>query len=186
MANKVTFGLENVYVAFEGADGYETPQAIKGAVNFTPTPEGQAVDFYADNSKYFHYTTNDGYTADLEMALIPDAILAEMLGWKVDDNDGLVEVADAQPKRFALLGEVKGDIANRRFVYYDVQAARPNDEHASTTATSNPQTVTLPVTIFPKVINDEKIVKYVMEKSATNATAYDAFFTAVPEPVYSP
>lgn len=185
MANKVTYGLENVYIAFAGTTGYDTPKPIPGAVNFTPTPQGTAVDFYADNSKYYFYNTNDGYTADLEVALIPDDILAEMLGWKVDELGGIVEVRDATPKRFALMGEVKGDTANRKFVYYDVQAARPSNNHSTTTATNDPQTTTLPITIFPIKIGDDVIVKYVMEKSDTNATEYAAFFTAVPEPDYT-
>lgn len=184
MANKVTYGLENVSIAFVDTTGYKSPQPIAGAVNFTPTPQGTAVDFYADNSRYYYYNTNDGYTADLEVALIPDDILAEMLGWKVDELGGIVEVRDATPKRFALMGEVKGDAANRKFVYYDVQAARPSNDHSTTTATNDPQTTTLPITIFPKKIGDEVIVKYVLEKSDTNATEYAAFFTSVPNPDY--
>ena len=49
MANKVKFGLEQVHIAFKGANGYENPQAILGAVNLTMNPEGGETAFYANN-----------------------------------------------------------------------------------------------------------------------------------------
>src|SRR5690606_14667744 len=110
--NKVTFGLELVHIAFLDDQAYtqpawETPIRIPGAVRFTPTTVGETVNFYADNTLYFTYTANGGYTAELEMANVPDAILAEMLGWEIDDNGMVVEVAGAIPRPFALMGQVK-------------------------------------------------------------------------------
>lgn len=48
-------------------------------------------------------TSNNEYTGDLEMALVPDTILAEIIGWTVDTNGMLVEDADGIAKEFALL-----------------------------------------------------------------------------------
>jgi len=98
----VTVGASTAVAA--GAAGWGTPVAIPGAVKFSPKTEGKAVKFYADNMLYYSSTTNDGYTADLEAALVPDSILAELLGWLIDDNGMLVEISDGVPKRFALMG----------------------------------------------------------------------------------
>ncbi|WP_291353390.1 major tail protein [Desulfosporosinus sp.] len=93
MDNKVTFGLEKVHIAFKDLTNvtqpaWETPIAIPGAVSFKPKAEGKDSTFYADNGSYYVSTSNNGYTADLEMALVPDAVLAEMLGWEIDSKMG--------------------------------------------------------------------------------------------------
>src|SRR5690606_5704103 len=182
MANKVKFGLEQVHIAFKNTDGYETPQAIPGAVNLTMNPEGGETAFYADNRKYYSRFTNNGYSGTLEMALVPQDILAEMLGWEVDDKGMLVEVADGQPKEFALLGQVLGDERNRRFVYYNCIASRPADNAATTTDTATPSTETLNITILPIDHNGKKIVKSVIERDETNAAIFDGWFDEVKLP----
>jgi len=182
MANKVKFGLEKVHIAFVTQNGWETPpRHIPGAVNLTMNPEGGETAFYADNRKYYSRFTNNGYSGTLEMALVPQDILAEMLGWEVDDGM-LVEVADGQPKEFALLGQVLGDVRNRRFVYYNCIASRPADNAATTTDTATPSTETLNITILPIDHNGKKIVKSVIERDNTNATIFDGWFGEVKLP----
>ncbi len=187
MGNKVIFGLENVYVAFVDETAatppaWETPQRIPGAVSFSPSPEGDESTFYADNKPYYRVTTNDGYTANLEVALIPDDILATMLGWRVDSKGMLVENADGTPKEFALLGEVKGDSKNRRFVYYRCKASRSEEEHNTQEESITPDTTTLTLTILPIEINGENVVKGVIELNETNETVFNSFFTSVVTP----
>lgn len=187
--NKVTFGLKNVHIAFmeEGeAPAWGTPIKIPGAVAFTPSPEGDSNTFYADDSPYFIVTSNNGYTGDLEMANFPDEVLAEALGWEIDTNGMLVEVADAQPKKFALMGEVQGDKRNRRFVYYDVQCNRPSNENTTKTETIEPATKTMPVTISPIEIEGRTIVKGDLELSETNKEIFDNFFEEVYLPNFTP
>ena len=182
MANKVKFGLEQVNIAFKNANGvYETPQEIPGSVNLTMNPEGGETAFYADNRKYYSRYTNNGYSGTLEMALVPDEVLAEMLGWEFDEGI-LVAVADGQPKEFALLGQVLGDERNRRFVYYSCLASRPADNAATTTDTATPTTETLNITILPIDHNGTKIVKSVIERDDTNATIFDGWFGKVKLP----
>ena len=187
MANKVTYGLEQVHIAFidttsETQPTWKTPVAIPGAVRFTPTPLGEEATFYADNGPYFSATSNNGYTAELELALVPDAILAEMLGWEMDQNGMLVEIAGGIQKKFALLGQVEGDEKNRRFVYYNCKASRPAREDKSTGETVQPTTEVLNLTILPMEYNGKQMVKGTMELNETNAAAYNNFFTAVTLP----
>ena len=185
-ANKVKYGLEQVHVAFF-SDGstpenpsWDDPIAIKGAVSFSTSPEGEESEFYADNTKYFTHTTNNGYTGELEVANIPDNILAEMLGMTIDSNGMLVESADDEPKEFALMGQVQGDQKNRRFVYYRCKASRPGQESSTTEASVTPNTDTVSLTILP--LESNKIIKGVIELSDSNQPVYDAFFNQVTLP----
>ena len=182
--NKVTFGLEKVHIAFfdetsQTQPAWKTPVPIPGAVRFTPTAVGESTNFYADNTLYFSYTANNGYTAELEMANVPDAILAEMLGWEIDENGALIEVSDAIPKHFALMAQVQGDKRNRRFVYYNCVASRPAKERATKAESITPATDVLNLTISPIEIGGRMIVRGEMELSDTNQTAYNGFFSAV-------
>jgi phi13 family phage major tail protein len=187
MGNKITYGLEQVHIAFKASDNtWDMPKAIPGAVRWTPTPKGEPTNFKADNTDYFIYESNDGYTGELEMANIPDAVIAEMLGWIIDDNGMLVEVANATPKKFALMGQVQGDAKNRRFVYYDCQASRPAKEHRTREGAITPATDVLALNILPidATVSGEvkKVVKGTIELSDTNAATYNAFFDAVTLP----
>ena len=191
--NKVEFGLEQVHVAFideetsaEGSPAWVAPQAIPGAVSLTASPEGDTNDFYADNTKYYTSTTNNGYTGSVEFANIPDDVLAEMLGMTVDDNGMLVESTEDKQKEFALMGEVKGDTKNRRFLYYRCKAARPSQDSATSDTGETPDTDNLDITILPMKNGENMLVKAVLELSETNATAFDAFFDDVTLPTVTP
>ncbi|WP_291353389.1 hypothetical protein [Desulfosporosinus sp.] len=94
----------------------------------------------------------------------------------------LVEIANAIPKPFALLGQVLGDQKNRRFVYFDCTASRPAKEHKTNGDAIEPATDILSLVIKPMEIGGKNVVKGTMELSETNATAYNAFFTAVTIP----
>lgn len=183
MANKVQFGLKNVHVAFltEATLTYAAPVAIPGAVKLTLSPEGEETEFYADDIAYFTATSNQGYKGDLEAALIPDAVLAEALGWEVDSNGVLVEIADGAQKPFALLGEIQGDESGRRFAYYKCLAARPTNEHGTKGKSIEPNTQALTLTVSPIEIDGELVVKG-KTTATTGAATYDAWYTAVVKP----
>jgi len=189
--NKVTFGLEKVHIAFfddsnPSQPAWKTPVPIPGAVRWTPTAVGDATNFYADNTLYFSYTANNGYTGELELANVPDAILAEMLGWEIDENGALIEVSDAMPKHFALMAQVQGDKRNRRFVYYNCVASRPAKERTTKAESITPNTDVLNLTISPIEIDGKMIVRGEMELSDTNQTSYNSFFSAVYTPSFTP
>lgn len=168
-----------------GTIGWGAPRAIPGAVRWSPSTVGDASTFYADNTAYFTVTANNGYTGELEMALVPDDVLAEMLGWEIDDNGALIEVTDAMPKNFALLGQVQGDQKNRRFVYYDCQASRPAKERTTKNESITPTTDVLNLTISPTDIDGRMIVKGDLELNDSNSAAYNGFFNAVYMPTFS-
>ena len=112
--NKVKFGLRNCYYAKAtmGASGditFGTPVAMPGAVSLSLDPEGESENFYADDSVYFVVSTNNGYSGDLELALIPESFLKDIMHENEDTNGVIVENKDAQPEHFALLFDFTGD-----------------------------------------------------------------------------
>ena len=177
--NKVVYGLKNVHIAFVTDDGYKTPVAIKGAVSLSLSPEGETTPFYADDTVYFLSSANNGYSGDMEFALLTDEIKAEMLGWEIDSYGAIVETTSGQPKKFALLGEVTGDKKNRRFVYYDVQASRPDENAKTKEGGISIEGEKLPIKITPVIKNGKEITKSVLEQNITNTVKYEAFYESV-------
>lgn len=186
MENKVLFGLSEVAVAFKSADGYEKPVTIPGAVNLSTDPEGDQTVFYADNIAYYTTNSNAGYTGDLEIADIPAEVQAKMLGWEIDANGALVEIADGVPTPFALLFSVSGDAAKRKAVLYNVTAARPSGEHSTSEDKTEVKTMTMPYTATPIEHGGKQIVKAAIEPSEKDKAAYDAWYTEVYMPTFAP
>lgn len=182
-SNKVKFGLSNVHIAkiteTDGAITYGTPFAMPGAVSLTAEPEGETTPFYADNIQFFVAVSNNGYTGDLEIAMTPKDFLTQILGQDEDTNGALFESSDDVNARFALMGEIEGDVKKRRFVYYDCTATRPSAEMNTIEDTKEPQTDTISITMTPR--STDHVIKAVIEPSETNQDVYDEFFDAVYE-----
>ena len=181
--NKVKFGLSNVYIAkiteTDGEITYGTPFAMPGARSLTADPEGETTPFYADNIKYYIAVANNGYTGDLEIAMTPKEFLTQILGQEEDTNGALFESADDVTARFALMGEIDGDVKKRRFVYFDCTATRPSAEMNTVEESKEPQTDTVSITMSPR--STDRAIKAVIEPSEENQEVYNTFFTKVYE-----
>lgn len=178
--NKVTFGLKNVHIAFLTEGEYGKPIPVKGAVSWTPSAVGDSNPFYADDIIYYNAQSNNGYEGDLSVAMLPDEVLAEMMGWEYDKEKGvLTEIADGIPKEFAMLYEVQGDQRPRRTVYYRCQAQRPAKEEQTKgeSVEVNPEQLTIKVS--PIEIDGKLLVKRTIEKNETNTSEFDSFFDSV-------
>jgi phage major tail protein, phi13 family len=107
--------------------------------------------FYADGIVYFRSTANNGYSGDLEIALIPEWFRTEILKEELDRNGVLVEKANvSETEKFALLFEFDGDINAIRHVLYNCSASRPSIESETKEDTIEPGTETLSLTADPR------------------------------------
>lgn len=184
--NKVTFGLNNVHIYPETEKGvYGTAIKIPGAVSFTPSADGSQTVFHADDIAYHVVNSNNGYTADLTMALIPNAVLVELLGWIIDENEALIEIADAKTKSFALAFQVSGDVKNRKMIYYSCVAGRPAKEEKTNADSIDIVPEILSLKISPVEVDGKKIVKSTIEESTANKLVYDAWFTTATLPSFA-
>lgn len=181
--NKIKYNLKNVYYAELkeelGKITWGTPVAIPGAVSLSLDAEGDTNTFYADGVAYYVSVTNNGYSGDLEMALVPDSFRTDILGDTKDTNNVLIENADANVKAFALLFQFDGDIKGIRHVMYNCKATRPTVESETKEDTIEPKTETLSLTSSP--LADGR-VKAKTTDDTTNET-YNNWFEKVYEPV---
>lgn len=180
MANKIKYGLRNVYyaVATTGTGGaltYATPVAIPGAVNMSLSAEGETTPFYADDVIYWNGTSNNGYSGTLEIALIPDSFKTDVLKETADASGVYVEDASETPAEFALLFEFQGDQAATRHALLRCTCSRPDVTGATKEASIEPQTETLNITAMPRI--NDFLVKFSCPESAS--TAYASWFSAV-------
>lgn len=183
MANRVKYGLKNVYYAKATIDSnnvatYGTPKPWTGAVSLSLDAEGGTTKFRADNIDYWVGQSNNGYSGDFESALIPDDFRKEILGDIVDDAGVMVEDASAKTVYFALLFQFEGDDKNTRHVMYKCSATRPSVSGSTTEEEIEPQTETLTLTATA-VHNSDIDADVVKGRCFESDTPYETWFNAV-------
>lgn len=131
--NKVHYDLTNVYVApltfnlETGEVTFGVPKRLIGAISMDLSAKGEQIKLRADAMDYYVVNGNNGYSGDLNMAMVPDWFREEYLGDTLSQQDKvLVENAKAETKPFAMLYEFLGDKSSRRHCLYNVTASRPN------------------------------------------------------------
>ena len=187
--NKVKYNLKNVHAAVltKGDDGtftYATPVAIPGAVSLSLDAEGDSSPFYADGIVYFRSTANNGYSGDLEIALVPEWFRTDILQEEKDANGVLIERSDVtESVYFALLFEFDGDVNAIRHVLYNCTASRPSIESQTKESSIEPGTETLALTADPR---EDGLVKSRTGDETSTATYNNWYKTVyVPSPVVS-
>lgn len=153
--NKVKFGLKNTHVAkltetAAGAYSFGTPKSLPGSVNLSLEAQGETTPFYADDGVYYRSTSNNGYSGDLELAIVPDWFREEYLREILDSNGVLIESSHiTDPVYFALMFEFTGDKHKIRHVMYKCSVSRPSVASATRETSNNPSTETLAITCDP-------------------------------------
>lgn len=185
-ANKVQFNLKNVHYAIltEGTDSqtgeptfsYGTPVAIPGAVSLSLAQVGEISKFYADGIIFYQTSSNNGYEGDLEVAKIPAAMLKDVWGLTEGTTSKvLTEMANVQPKAFALLFEIDGDADEECYVMYNCLGTRPDIASATTNETVEPQTMKTTISAAPR--KDNKV--FARTQADTPSTTKAGWFTSV-------
>ena len=182
--NKVKFNICNVHyapltVTEDGIVTYAAPVPLPGAVSISLDPTGEPESFYADGIEYYIINNNQGYDGDLEVAMIPEGFRTDILKEEADSNNVLVENANSETGRFALLFEFDGDVKKIRHVLYNCSASRPTIEAKTNEEDKEVQTETLTVKARPLANG------YVKAKTGDNTTdaVYKNWYSEVYEPV---
>lgn len=185
MSNKVKYNLKNVHAAklTRGSNGeytYETPKAVPGAVSISLDAEGESSPFYADGIVYFRSNSNNGYSGDIEIALIPEWFRVEILKEELDKNGVLVEKSSvSETEKFALLFEFDGDNKAIRHVLYNCSVTRPSIESETKEDNIEPGTEKLSLTADPR---EDGLVKSKTGDTTTDTT-YQNWYKTVYVPV---
>ena len=188
MTNKIKYNLKNVHIARQTyADGeysYATPVRLPGAVSLSLDSEGETSPFYADGIVYFRSVSNNGYSGDLEIALIPDWFREQILQEIKDGNGVLIETNDnVDPVYFALLFEFDGDKKAIRHVMYNCSvSSRPTVESSTKEETIQPGTETLSLSADAR---EDGLIK-ARSSDDTTAAVYNAWYDSVYIPSSTP
>lgn len=181
MSNKVKFRLKQAYYApitedQEGVIAYGTPVRLPGAVSISLSPEGEFTNFRADATVYYRVNQSNGYSGDLELAMIPDDFKVHALGEVLDaDSKVMFEKSDAENKPFALLFEFEADKKNIRHVMYYCYASRSSVE-GENPDNREVKTETINITAIPREIDN--LVK-ASTNSETPSEVYSAWYSEV-------
>ena len=164
--NKVKYNLKNAHYAMlqtseEGVVSFGTPVALPGAVSISLDANGEPENFYADG--------------DLELAKIPEDFRVSALNETLDDNKVLIEDANSELNRFALLFEFDGDVKHIRHVLYNCSASRPGIEGKTNEESREVQTETLTIKATPL---PSGVVK-AKTGNETDSTVYADWYKAV-------
>jgi len=185
MANKVKYGLKNVFFAVAHIDEltntatYDAPKPWKGGVSLELDAEGEASKFRADNIDYWVGQSNNGYSGDLETALVPESFRLDVLGDKMDANGVIVENAGAPTVHFALLFQFEGDEKATRHVLYNCTASRPSVSGSTTEEEIEPQTETVTITavsIYNAALDMDVTRGRILQGEAQYSTWFDAVY----------
>ena len=156
--NKVQFNLKNVYYAIltetvtngETTYSWGTPVHVPGAVNLNLDAQSELNPFYADGIVYYQSVSQNGYQGDLEMAKYPDQMLQDVWGFTIGTTSKvLTENIQNEPKAFALMFQIDGDVDQELYVIYNCKGTKPGISSTTNTDTKDPQTQTSTISGTP-------------------------------------
>ena len=187
MANKIKYGLKNVYyavatIASDNSATYSSPVSLPGGVNLSLAPQGDTNKFYADNIAYYVSVANNGYEGDLEVARLSDAFKKDILNYKLDNKNALLEDANAEPVHFALLFQFEGDQKATRHVMYNCVATRADSAGSTKSESIEPQTESITInasSIYVSTLGTGMDIVKAESATSTDSTTYNSWFSSV-------
>ena len=182
MANKVEFGISNLYVGTYsvGTDGtvtMGTPYHQAGAVSFSPEEQSESTKFYADNVVYWSGFTGGSFEGDLEVAKFDDAFKTNFLGYVSKADGGLALVKNVVKPNVYVAFQVEGDAESRRIIMYNCSLGGIKREYNTIEESKEPVTETIAVTVAGDNTCGVSMVAY-----NQTATGYSTLFTNPPAP----
>jgi len=182
MANKVEFGISNLYVGTytvgtTGTVTMGTPYHQAGAVSFSPEEQSESNKFYADNITYWAGYTGGTFEGDLEVAKFDDAFKTQFLGYIQKSDGGLGIVKNVTKPNVYLAFQVEGDAESRRVIMYNCSLGGIKREYSTVEENIEPITESIAVTVAGDAATGISMVSY-----NQSATGYSTLFTNPPAP----
>lgn len=182
MANKVEFGISNLYVGTysvgtTGTVTMGTPYHQAGAVSFSPDENSEKTDFYADNVIYWSGYSGGTFEGDLEVAKFDDTFKKNFLGYIEKADGGLAVVKNTIKPNVYIAFQVEGDAESRRVIMYNCSLGGITREYSTIEESKEPVTETIAVTVAGDNGSGISMVSY-----NKTTTGYSTLFTNPPAP----
>ena len=182
MANKVEFGISNLYVgtysvSTAGVVTMGSPYHQAGAISFSPEEQSEANQFYADNVVYWAGYTGGTFEGDLEVAKFDNSFKTKYLGYITKTDGGIGIVKNATKPNVYIAFQVEGDAESRRVIMYNCSLGGITREYATEEDTIEPATETIAVTVAGDNKTGVSMVSY-----DQGATGYSTLFSNPPAP----
>lgn len=182
MANKVEFGISNLYVGTytvgtTGTVTMGTGYHQAGAISFSPEENSEKSDFYADNVIYWSGYSGGTFEGDLEVAKFDDSFKTQFLGYISKGDGGLACVKNATKPHVWIAFQLEGDSESRRCIFYNCSLGGITREYATEEETIEPATETIAVTVAGDNKSGVSMVAY-----GQAASGYSTLFTNPPAP----
>jgi phi13 family phage major tail protein len=182
MANKVSFGLTNVYYSklttSEGVDTYGSPTRLYGAQEFSSEVIGGSERIYADDSVIATLSQNAGRNITLKLTELDNEFKTAILGYVALANGNLVEVTNTKTSKFALGFEFQGDVEARRVWFYKCSVTPINESTKTKGESAEANSISLSIVAEPISVGNFLVTHVVAHKSDDN---YATFLTVKPE-----
>lgn len=174
-SNRVEYGLTNVYFAvrLQGMN-YEVPIRMLGAASIQLTPVDDTIEEELYDGELFNVILNQGYTATLNLAVIPEDFSLKCLGEEKNSEGLVIERAKYQQASFALLFEFDGDEHKTRHVLLNCKASRSELVGETKSAELSINTNAIPMRVLP--LGEKRFVK---AKARQGTSKYDQWFEKV-------
>ena len=182
MANKVEFGISNLYVGTysvgtTGTVTMGTPYHQAGAISFSPEEQSESSKFYADNVVYWSGYSDNGLSGEIENAFFPDDFKTRFMNYQALSNGGIAQIKGKKNKPVYFAFQAEGDQEARRGIFYNVSLGQITREYSTTEDSIEPATATLPFTV-----NGDNNTGVVRAAFTEGAAAYSTLFTTPPVP----
>jgi len=156
--NKVTFGLKDLVLFFESDEGAGI--SIDSIIEYNRTMNVSTNNLHANDRLYYRLKKENNGDGTMKLANLPKAVVARMLGWRIDSNGGLVHVENAKPERFDMCFTVDGDQYERRRFVYGCEASMNEDSNATRGETVDFRTENASITEYGVDRNGEHVWDY--------------------------
>lgn len=185
--NNITYGLKDLVIFFEGDSEKDEPGIyIDSIIKYERTMNVSKSDLHANDSLFCRITDEKNGDGIMELANLPKAVQARMLGWRIDSKGGLVHVKDGKPERFDMCYSVSGDKYMRRKFVYGCEASVDTDNNETRGENVNFRTEKATITEYGVTKNGEHVWDYLIYE-AEDPDGFAASMKSVvyPQPVSS-
>ena len=185
MSKGVPIGLTNLYYAKQltdvvgGAATYDTPVRLAGAITANFSPNASNDTLFADDGPYESASTLGAMTLELNVADIPSADRALLLGATYGANGILIQKASDTPPYVAVGMSVLKSNGHSRYIWYlKGKFAAPDDNNQTRADSINWNTPTITGNFLKRDCDNQWRVSIDTDDVLVNPTTVSDWFTS--------